>query len=276
MSTPNPLIPQGMLPDNRGKSHVRIAVFTILAIHVVLLGALLIQGCKRSPEAPPSDLTALNTNYPPPPIDTNPPPPVAPPSNATAQLPSGMAPSGLAPSGMTPSGLAPSGVTPSSVTPQPTTTGAEHVVAKGDSFYTLSKKYGVSIKAIAEANPNMDSRRLKIGDKLVIPAASSSAAPSSGNGATAIANGSEKTYSVKSGDTLMKIAKDHGVSLKALRSANSLKTDQIKVGQKLKIPSKSAAPTAAASATSIPASAPASAPMELAPAPAAAATPTTP
>ncbi len=249
MSTPNPLIPQGMLPDNRGKSHVRIAVFTILAIHVVLLGALLIQGCKRSPEAPPPDLTALNTNYPPPPIDTNPPPPVAPPSNVTAQL---------APA------VTPPVVTPPVVTPAPTTTGAEHVVAKGDSFYTLSKKYGVSIKAIAEANPNMDSRRLKIGDKLVIPAASASAAPSSGNGVTAAANGSEKTYSVKSGDTLMKIAKDHGVSVKALRSANSLKTDQIKVGQKLKIPSKATAATAAASAA--PASAPASAPMELAPA----------
>jgi LysM repeat protein len=34
------------------------------------------------------------------------------------------------------------------------------------------------------------------------------------------------------------------VSVKALRTANNLKTDQIKVGQKLKIPTKSSAPGA--------------------------------
>jgi len=42
----------------------------------------------------------------------------------------------------------------------------------------------------------------------------------------------------------MKIAKEHGVTVKQLRSANNLKTDQIKVGQALKIPAK-AAPTQA-------------------------------
>jgi len=41
---------------------------------------------------------------------------------------------------------------------------------------------------------------------------------------------------------LMKIAKSNGTTVKALRSANALKTDQIKVGQKLKIPSKVSAP----------------------------------
>jgi len=41
MNTPSPLIPQGALPNARGRSHIRIAVFTILAVHVVLLGALL-------------------------------------------------------------------------------------------------------------------------------------------------------------------------------------------------------------------------------------------
>src|SRR5437868_13552558 len=62
MNTPNPLIPQGTLPESRGKSHVRIAVFTILTIHVLLLGALLMAGgCKKT-----SDQTAGGTNTPPP------------------------------------------------------------------------------------------------------------------------------------------------------------------------------------------------------------------
>src|SRR6185295_15700042 len=76
MNTPNPLIPQGTLPESRGKSHVRIAVFTILAIHVVLLCALLMAGCKRETN---TAQTNSETNTPPPyvPLDTNPGPVVA-------------------------------------------------------------------------------------------------------------------------------------------------------------------------------------------------------
>jgi LysM repeat protein len=43
-------------------------------------------------------------------------------------------------------------------------------------------------------------------------------------------------YQVKSGDTLSRIAKSHGTSVKALKSANRLDTDRIVVGEKLKIP----------------------------------------
>src|SRR5436305_8329401 len=49
MSNPNPLIPQGTFQAQSGKgaSNVRIAVATIVAIHVVFFGGLLLQGCKR-------------------------------------------------------------------------------------------------------------------------------------------------------------------------------------------------------------------------------------
>jgi LysM repeat protein len=43
-------------------------------------------------------------------------------------------------------------------------------------------------------------------------------------------------YVVKSGDTLTRIAKAHGITVKALKSANDLSADQIVVGAKLKIP----------------------------------------
>ena len=53
MSTPNPLIPQGTFQAQaaKGASNVRLAVATIVAIHVVFFGGLLLQGCKRDPEA---------------------------------------------------------------------------------------------------------------------------------------------------------------------------------------------------------------------------------
>ena len=44
------------------------------------------------------------------------------------------------------------------------------------------------------------------------------------------------TYIVKSGDTLMRIAKAHGISVGALKSANDLASEKITVGAKLKIP----------------------------------------
>jgi len=45
-----------------------------------------------------------------------------------------------------------------------------------------------------------------------------------------------KTYSVKSGDTLSKIAQKYRVSVTSLKRKNKLKGDKIRIGQKLKIP----------------------------------------
>ena len=57
---------------------------------------------------------------------------------------------------------------------------------------------------------------------------------------------------MKSGDNLTKIAAQYGISVKALRAANGLKTDSIKVGQKLKIPAKASAPVTAPTAPAEP------------------------
>ena len=71
-----------------------------------------------------------------------------------------------------------------------------------------------------------------------------------------------ETYTVKSGDSLTKIAKSHGTTVKAIEADNGLSTTKIKVGQKLKIPAKAeAAPAPApAPAAPMPAAAPAPAP----------------
>lgn len=46
------------------------------------------------------------------------------------------------------------------------------------------------------------------------------------------------TYTVKKGDTLGHIARRNGTTVKAIKSANGLKSDLIRIGQKLKIPRK--------------------------------------
>jgi len=109
----------------------------------------------------------------------------------------------------------------------------------------------VPTKAIAAANAGVDSTKLKVGQKLQIPAkpagtvATEPPAPEA-TGTTGA--GGDTVYVVKSGDNLTKIAKAHGTTPKSLRAANALKTDQIKVGQKLKVPAK-AAPTATTGST---------------------------
>ncbi len=52
------------------------------------------------------------------------------------------------------------------------------------------------------------------------------------------------SYTVKSGDTLSGIARRHGISVKQLKSENQLKSDMIRLGQKLRVPSASEQKTA--------------------------------
>jgi LysM repeat protein len=194
----------------------------------VFVGTLLLQsGCKRTPPetgqiepgAPPPEILP-QTNIFAPPIDLV---PTAPESNIVVTPPTNEPP-------------------PPPPPPVYSTPEKEHTVAKGDSFYTLGRKYGVGYMAIVEANPGVDPTKLKIGQKVKIPSPRTKEGLPADNGTATSVPAAAKTYTVKSGDTLMKIAKTYGVTVKALRSVNNLKTDRIKVGDKLKIPAKSAAP----------------------------------
>ena len=245
-NNPSPLVPQGILPDSRGKSRVQFTVLTILAVHAVVLGVVLLQGCKRTSTDPNLELQALATNYPPPEALAPPPSSLPPEVAQIPQLPPNAAPPPIQVETQPPPVVVaePPPIEPVPVQPVPTTLPAagasQHVVVKGDSFSTIAKRYGVSTKAVAEANPGIDSTRLKIGQKLAVPPPTARMA----TGATGSGSSEgEKTYVVKSGDTLFKIAKTYGTTVKALRSVNHLRIDQIKVGQKLVIPTRNGTPT---------------------------------
>lgn len=218
-----------------GRSRVKIAVFSVLAVHVAALMALLMtQGCKREvtqentdlpPEVPTMDTNTLppvDTNMLPPDVTSNvalpPEVPLPPPTTQVMPPPT-------------------TGVTPVPMTPPTTAGGSEYVIKAGDSFYTIAKQNGTTMKAIQDANPGVDSRRLKIGQKINLPAPA--AAPTTSAVPTATASDAN-TYTVKSGDTLSRIASRHGTTVSELKSLNNLSTDRIKVGQKLKLPPKPA------------------------------------
>src|SRR5262245_743471 len=230
MNTPNPLMPQGSMKElNKGKSHVRIAVFTILAIHVVVISGLLIAGCKKDSETAQNTASGLSTNLvpalvPPQDITTTPPTDVVtvPPAASTTPGIISTPPTHELPA-------APAGTT-------------EYTVAKGDSFSTIATKLGVPLKALIAANPNVDPKKLRPDQKIQVPPKTKEpSATASAAGSTTSAVSTDGSYVVKPGDNLTTIAKAHGTTVKALRAANNLKTDQIRVNQKLKLPVKAAA-----------------------------------
>jgi len=263
MNNPNPFVPKGSLLEQQSvrRSRLKITVGCVLAVSVCALVAMLIEGCKR--EAPTD-----NSSVPPPDLssnpvamdNTNPPPPdLSAPSNSMATAPSNAIPT------PPPLPIPP----PQQLTPTEPAAGSTYEVVSGDTLGKIAKAHGVTLKALEAANPGVDPKKLKIKQKLTIPAATQStdAASAAPAGTSSTAAGGEP-YVVKSGDTLTKIAKKHGVSLKALKSANNLATDHIKVGDKLTIPEKAEASAPAASTdASAPPMTPTPAPAPVTPAP---------
>ncbi|HKI69078.1 MAG TPA: LysM peptidoglycan-binding domain-containing protein [Verrucomicrobiae bacterium] len=237
MKNSNPLIPQGTLLDqkNRRRARVRLAFSFIFSIHFIALMVLLIQGCKR--EQPSATEPEMETNIVAPAFEpTNEP-------MVESNLP---APNAVVPPPVTtPPVTPPPVVTPPQATQAPLLESHEYTIAAGDTFSGIAKKTGVSVKAIQQANPTLDPRRLQIGQKIIIPSRTEIASPGITAPSGPVESGGETVYVVKSGDTLSKIARHYGVTVSAIRSANNLITDRILVGQKLKIPIKPTAPAPA-------------------------------
>ena len=254
MNNPNPFVPKGSLLEQQSqrRSRLKLAVFCVLAVSVTGLVGMLIQGCKREKPADNMETPMIDTNTPPA-IDTNMPP---------MGMTNAMGMTSLVPTNQM-------AVVPPVVPTEPVVpaAGSEYVVAKGDSLASIAKKNGVTLKALQAANPTVVPTKLKIGQKLVIPAGGRT---TEGSTATAMtADAGMTVYTVKSGDTLSKIAKAHGATVKAIQSANNLATTKIHVGQKLKIPSKAqpAPVTPTPAPTPVDTMAPPVAPTTTAPAP---------
>jgi LysM repeat protein len=102
-----------------------------------------------------------------------------------------------------------------------------HVVQRGDTLYSIARRYGVSVQAIVNANGIQNPNYIWVGQRLRIPTGSSTQPPGSGC----------VTYVVKRGDTLAAIAWRYGVTVNAIVRANGLSNpNYIWTGQRLCIP----------------------------------------
>lgn len=141
-------------------------------------------------------------------------------------------------------------VTP--VTPVGPTANEEYSVQSGDTLTSIAqKKYGDSkhVAVILKANPSLDPKRLKIGQKLILPPLNKPAptgplvapAPPSDGGAV-VTVGGQSTYTVKGGDSFWTISEKvygNGKYVNLIKEANpKVDSGSLKVGQVLVIPPK--------------------------------------
>lgn len=95
-----------------------------------------------------------------------------------------------------------------------------YIVQKGDSLYSISRKFGITIDALKNNN-NIVDNTLIVGQELKIPAQNEN---------------TSNLYVVKKGDNLWSIAQKYGVTVNAIRILNNLTSDVLKIGQTLIIP----------------------------------------
>ncbi len=112
-----------------------------------------------------------------------------------------------------------------------------HTVQRGETLYSLGRRYGVSWQALMTYNNMHDPTALAVGQELKIPTGAAARTPLAWDGV--------KTYTVQDGDILYDIGLLFGMSWREIAALNGLTDpDQIFVGQVLKIPGvRQAAPS---------------------------------
>ena len=109
--------------------------------------------------------------------------------------------------------------------------GGVHVVQRGETLYSIARRYGTTTAALVSANGLRNANFIYAGQRLTIPGGGGSTrgggtAPSTGGG----------VHVVQRGETLASIARRYGTTAAALASANGLRNPNlIYVGQRLRI-----------------------------------------
>jgi zinc protease len=114
----------------------------------------------------------------------------------------------------------------------------QYTVKSGDTLMGIAARFGVSTRALADANRRRRNQPIRIGETLVLPEASREAV------AAQKAKAKLRRHRVKRGDSLLGLARRYGVSAAAIAAANGRPESQpILAGELLAIPNASAPST---------------------------------
>jgi LysM repeat protein len=126
---------------------------------------------------------------------------------------------------------------------------AKYVVKAGDNPWKIAKAHGISVEALVKANEIKDSKKLAIGDVLLLPAGVESKgapAPAPAGSSTPAAatptptaGANSELYTIKSGDNPWNIAKRLKVDHQKIISLNpGIDFTKLKIGQQISVPKK--------------------------------------
>ena len=130
-----------------------------------------------------------------------------------------------------------------------------YTVKKGDNLWTIARRSNVSLNELYAANGLDTTSILSIGQQLQIPVEGSTAtvtAPSPDTYQPTSFNQGSTEYMVKRGDSLSKIANQFDTSVRAIKAANGLSSDLIRVGDKLVVPVSSSSTGTSSAMTAAP------------------------
>jgi membrane-bound lytic murein transglycosylase D len=115
---------------------------------------------------------------------------------------------------------------------------ARHKVRRGETLSGLSRKYGVTVSAIQQANKMGRRTMIREGHTLVIPTVAASNYPAGGSydvDASAV-DGEVIVYRVRRGDTLYGIARRYRTTAASIAAASGIRVDKLlQIGERLKV-----------------------------------------
>ncbi|MGD7043294.1 LysM peptidoglycan-binding domain-containing protein [Jeotgalibacillus proteolyticus] len=127
-----------------------------------------------------------------------------------------------------------------------------YTVKSGDTLGAIAQKHGMSLSKLQSLN-NVSGHLIYPGQKLKVSGSSQGSAPApSPSVSQPSPSTSSSSYTVKSGDTLGRIALNYKVTVANLKSWNNLSSDLIRVGQKLSIKGSSGSTPSTPSTPSAP------------------------
>jgi LysM repeat protein len=106
-----------------------------------------------------------------------------------------------------------------------------YVVLPGDTLFSIGQTYGVSVEAIAARNGIINVHQIKVGQTIIIPAASvESAEPEPPSSV-------ERTHLVQVGENLFRISLAYNMSFETVAAYNNIPWPyHVQAGQEIKIP----------------------------------------